>query len=86
MSAVGKGVPAHEHRRAACGARIVFLGIAVDVGEPGCGLHDDFRNFRPDRMTNPVVTEATFDMAPGRNLTDFLARECDDALIFGPPP
>ena len=40
-----------------------------------CELREGFRNFRIDRMSDPLILERGFDEAPGRSLADFLA-EC----------
>ena len=75
-----------EHsERTVCPLGLFFWGPSWTLAS-WCELREDFRNFRLDRMANPVVTEATFDLTPGRSLADFLARECDDALMFDPPP
>lgn len=39
-----------------------------------CGLRDDFRTFRLDRMTDPVPTGQSFVEVPGQRLSDYMAR------------
>ncbi|MCB1036967.1 MAG: YafY family transcriptional regulator [Acidobacteria bacterium] len=39
-----------------------------------CELRDDFRNFRPDRMSDLEVLADTFPSLPGRTLEDFVCR------------
>lgn len=39
-----------------------------------CELRDDFRTFRPDRMSSVTLEDRTFRPQPGRTLNDFLRR------------
>src|SRR5699024_9567131 len=51
---------------------LAFWGGKWTLGS-WCRLRQDFRNFRPDRMRECVVTGAIYDDHPNRNLTAFLA-------------
>jgi len=43
-----------------------------------CELRDQFRHFRLDRMRNSLPLNASFQLVPGRTLTDYLATVCDN--------
>jgi predicted DNA-binding transcriptional regulator YafY len=45
-----------------------------------CELRQDFRNFRLDRVSDPVMLDDTFPDEPGRTLRDMLARYGVDAV------
>jgi len=43
-----------------------------------CELRDQFRQFRLDRMEQPMILNANYQTVPGRTLADYLATVCDD--------
>ena len=50
---------------------LFFWGPVWTLGA-WCEMRTDFRNFRPDRMTEAVLAERTFADEPGRTFEDFL--------------
>lgn len=50
---------------------LVFWGT-VWTASAWCELRDDFRTFRPDRMTELELLEQTFETEPGRDLKTFM--------------
>jgi len=50
-----------------------------------CELRQDYRSFRPDRISQLDLLKDTFDPADGINLADFLARMDDmEADVHAP--
>jgi len=49
---------------------LFFWGGVVTFGA-WCTLREDFRTFRPDRIGNLELLDATFELSPGRTLQDY---------------